>query len=62
MHFDRLKIFDFNLRKFGAERKESQKQCDQMARLFLNIGPFTSTKICPMVYKICQSRSKNFAE
>ena len=23
-------------------------QCDQMARLFLNIGPFTLRKICPM--------------
>ena len=33
-----------------------------MARLFFNIGPLTSTKNCLMANKICQSRSKNFAE
>ena len=31
-------------------------QCDQIARLFFNIWPFTSMKIWPKVYKICQSR------
>ena len=40
---------------FGVE------QCDQTAKLFSNIWPFTSTKICPMAYKICQSRS-NFCQ
>ena len=40
---------------FGVE------QCDQTAKLFSNILPFTSTKICPMAYKICQSRS-NFCQ
>ena len=29
-----------------------------MARLYFNIWPFTSTKICPMAYKISQRRSK----
>ena len=29
----------------------STQQCDQMARLFFNIWPFTSTKTCPMTYK-----------
>ena len=33
-------------------------QCDQMARLYFNIWPFKSAKICPMVYEFCQSRSK----
>ena len=27
-------------------------------KLFFNIWPFTSTKICPMAHKICQSWSK----
>ena len=36
----------------------AQDQCDQMARLFFNIWPFTWTEICPMGYKICQSSSK----
>ena len=33
-------------------------QCDQIARLFFNIWPFTSRKICQKVYKICQSSFK----
>ena len=33
-------------------------QCDQMARFFFSIWPFSSTKICPRAYKIYQSRSK----
>ena len=33
-------------------------QCDQIARLFFNIWPFTSIKICPKGFKICQSRFK----
>ena len=35
-------------------------QCDQMARLFFNIWPFTLMQTCPMAYKICQSGSKMF--
>ena len=35
------------------------EQCDQMSSLFFNIWPITSMKICPMAYKICQSRLKN---
>ena len=31
-------------------------RCDQMARLFFIIWPFATIKICPMAYKICQSR------
>ena len=33
-------------------------QCDKIAGLFFNIRPFTSMKICPKVFKICQSRLK----
>ena len=35
------------------------EQCDQMSSLFFNIWPITSMKICPMAYKICQSRLKS---
>ena len=33
-------------------------QCDQMGRLFFHFRPFTSLRICPMTYKICQSGSQ----
>ena len=40
------------------QRQASYKQRDQMARLYFNIWPFISTKICPMTHKISQRRSK----
>ena len=42
------------------EKLQAHNQCDRMARLFFNVWPFTSLKICPMQYKICQRRSKIF--
>ena len=40
------------MRRIGPIRvhfgeKEGGKQCDQMARLFINIWPFTTINICP---------------
>ena len=40
--------------------RERAHQCDQMARLFFNFGPFTSGIIRPMAHKICRSRSIKF--
>ena len=33
-------------------------QCDQMVRLFFNIWPFATMKICPLMSQICQSFAK----
>ena len=41
----------------SMEYNKSHKQCDQMARLFFNIWPFTSMKIFPMAYKIFQTQA-----
>ena len=38
-----------------------QTQCDQMSKLFFNIWPFTSLKICSVTYKIYQSGFKILA-
>ena len=35
------------------------RKCDQMARLFFHILPFTAIKICQISDQICQSRFKN---
>ena len=32
--------------------------CDQMAKLFFNVWPYTTMKISPKVFKICQRRFK----
>ena len=37
---------------------ETPRQCDRMAKLFLNIWPFTTLKICPKAWQICQSAFK----
>ena len=46
--------------QYQRNRQSVLIQCDQRARLFSNIWPFTSMKTCPLAYKICQSRSKIF--
>ena len=34
----------------------SSKQCDLLARLFFNIWPLATLKICPIMYQICHGR------
>ena len=34
----------------------SSKQCDQMVRLFFNIWPLATMKMCQILFQICQSR------
>ena len=52
----------------GRVPKMPLKQCDQMAKLLLNLRPFTTMKICPIAYKISKAGTnvyqllKNYTE
>ena len=41
--------------EFRGNSNPGRKQCDQMARLFFNIWPFTTMKFCPKAYKKSKS-------
>ena len=46
----------------SLEKFLGRVQCDQISRIFVNILPFATMKICRMEKNIGQSRLKNFAK
>ena len=48
-----------SLRPFPAADADDDAQCDQMALLLFNLGPFTTMTICPLVAQKCQSWYKS---
>ena len=52
-----MPLFHF-LCNFDPRPGKSAFECDQMARLFSNIGPFINMIICPKALQIGQSRLK----